>query len=339
LDFWDITKLLVRRWQIALPMLLLSVIITAVTMSQVKPDYVSTAYVQLVSPNAGNHEPGAVTPDQQNQWIGLGLSTLGNAAIVQVMDQTVADEFKRNGFAETYTVTMGESTPLVTFEVTGSSKAQAKETTDALVTKFTDSVEALQKANGVSNKAIMITGTRLDAGGNVKKSSSKVKRALVAVAAAGLLLTAGATIGADAWLRRRQSGEPLLDEADEGAATSPLVTQPIHQPMSQQHNQPHNQPPSGRRPGTVAGTVNTGTIHKSGERPTPVVTGADSHGLTVEYQRPAGVSASVKDNKPGERKPSSDETAIIMPDAESTVVIPLAAMPPRPASAKRGKNN
>src|SRR4051812_6830276 len=83
LDFWDITKLLVRRWQIALPMLLLSVIITAVTMSQVKPDYVSTAYVQLVSPNAGNHEPGAVTPDQQNQWIGLGLSTLGNAAIVQ----------------------------------------------------------------------------------------------------------------------------------------------------------------------------------------------------------------------------------------------------------------
>ncbi|MFI5907058.1 hypothetical protein [Dactylosporangium sp. NPDC051541] len=320
MDFWDITKLLVRRWQVALPMLLLSVIITAVTISQVKPDYVSTAYVQLVSPNAGNHEPGAVTPDQQNQWIGLGLSTLGNAAIVQVMDQTVADEFKRNGFAETYTVTMGESTPLVTFEVTGSSKAQAKETTDALVTKFTDSIEQLQKANGVSNKAIMITGTRLDAGGNVKKSSSKVKRALVAVAAAGLLLTAGTTIGVDAWLRRRRKpGEPPLDDAaDDTASTSPLLTQPNA---------------AGRRPGTIAGAVNAGSIHRS----VPVVTGADSHGLTVEYQRPG--SASAKDAKPGERKPAGDETAIIMPDAESTVVIPLAAMPPRPASAKRGKNN
>ncbi|GAA3277845.1 hypothetical protein Dvina_07525 [Dactylosporangium vinaceum] len=322
MDFWDITKLLVRRWQIALPMLLLSVIITAVTMSQVKPDYVATAYVQLVSPNAGNREPGAITPDQQNQWIGLGLQTLGNAAIVQVMDQTVADEFKKNGYAETYTVTMGESTPLVTFEVTGSSKAQAKETTDALVTKFTDSVEKLQKDNGVSNKAIMITGTRLDAGGNVKKSSSKVKRALVAVAAAGLLLTAGTTIGVDAWLRRRRKpGEPLLDDAaDDTAATAPLTAQ---RGMD-------------RRPGTAAGAVNAGTIHRS----VPVVTGADSHGLTVEYQRPAtGATAGGKDTKPGERKPSGDETAIIMPDAESTVVIPLAAMPPRPASAKRGKNH
>ena len=52
MDFWDITKLLVRRWMVAVPLLLLSAGITGVTVSQVKPDYVATAYVQLVPPAA-----------------------------------------------------------------------------------------------------------------------------------------------------------------------------------------------------------------------------------------------------------------------------------------------
>ena len=67
--------------------------------------------------------------------------------------------------------------------------AGAKETADALVAKFTGSVEQLQKANGVAKPSVMITAKRLDAGGNVKKSTSKIKRALVAVTAAGLLRT------------------------------------------------------------------------------------------------------------------------------------------------------
>ncbi|MEV8513122.1 hypothetical protein [Dactylosporangium sp. NPDC051484] len=307
MDFWDITKLLFRRWQIALPLLVLSVAITAVTVSQVKPDYVATAYVQLVPPNAGRTEPGAITPEQQNQWIGQGLQTLGNAAIVQVMDQTVFDEFKRRGYSETFTVTMGQSTPLVTFETTGSTKAQAKETTDALVTKFTDSVVKLQRDNGVSNKAIMITTSRLDAGGNVKKSTSKVKRALVAVAAAGLLLTAGTTIGIDAWLRRRRKGEFQGKDAEDTATTSPI----------------HSRGTAGASAG-VAGKSNVGGIVNSGDH-------------AIDYQRSAA-TARVGDTE-SLRRQALDETTIIVPDAESTVVIPLAAMPPRPASAKRGTNN
>ncbi|MFG2036661.1 hypothetical protein [Dactylosporangium sp. NPDC048998] len=306
MDFWDITKLLVRRWRIALPLLLLSVAITAVTMSQVKPDYVATAYVQLVPPNAGQSQPGAISPDQQNQWIGQGLQTLGNAAIVQVQDQTVVDEFKRLHYSDTFTVTMGQSTPLITFEVTGNSKAQAKDTVDALVTKYTDSVKRLQNENGVTKKEIMITANRLDAGGNVKKSTSKVKRALVAVAAAGLLLTAGTTIAVDAWLRRRKKGGKPGAEAEDTATTTPIQAR--------------------------AGTVAPG---KHVDRGLPIVTGADQHGLTVEYQRPGATPGPM-----GERiERRADETAIIVPDAESTVVIPLAAMPPRPASAKRGTTN
>jgi hypothetical protein len=60
----------------------------------------------------------------------------------------------------------------------------------------------------------------------VVKSSSKVKRALVAVLGAGLLMTAGVTVGLDAWLRRRKRRQ---EEAGDAAGTpaSALPAAPV----------------------------------------------------------------------------------------------------------------
>lgn len=318
MDFWDITKLLVRRWQVALPMLLLSAAITGATVSQVKPDYVATAYVQLVPPAAvktTTPEQQIMTADQRNPWLTQGLGTLGNAAIVQAQDQSVAEEFKRTGYADTYTVTMGQNSPLVTFEITGKSARQARDTAEKLVTVFTDSVAQLQTSLAVTQPNF-ITVKRLDLGGNVVKSTSKVKRALVAVAAAGLLLTAGVTIGADAWLRRRNARrrQRRLDEDDfESSPTTPLPT-----PQSGSSTQ-------------VGRGVNGGSGTRGGARQVPVVAGAAAGqaagdaGLTVEYQRPTGWDSHDPDKNP-------------VPDADSTVVLPLSAMPPKP-TAERGKSS
>jgi hypothetical protein len=321
LDFWDITKLLVRRWQIALPMLLLSAVITGVTVSQVKPDYVGTAYVQLVPPAPAKNttpEQQLTSADQRNPWLSQGLQTLGNAAIVQALDQTVVDEFKRTGYADTYTVTMGQNSPLVTFEITGTSARQARDTAEKLVTIFTDSVARLQTSLGVGDSSL-ITVKRLDLGANVKKSTSKIKRALVAVAAAGILLTAGATIGFDAILRRRNARRRLEEEGGESSMTTPLP------PL----------PPMARSEGTVrSGVGNNGTSGSSGVRQqVPVVAGAAAGqaaadaGLTFEYQRPANWDARDRESDSGSA-----------PDADSTVIIPLSAMPPKP-TAKRGKSS
>ncbi|WP_432835861.1 hypothetical protein [Dactylosporangium sp. CA-092794] len=323
MDFWDITKLLVRRWQVALPLLLLSAVITGVTVSQVKPDFVGTAYVQLVPPAPAKNttpEQQLTTADQRNPWLAQGLQTLGNAAIVQALDLSVVEEFKRTGYADTYTVTMGSNSPLVTFEITGSSAAQARDTAEKLVKIFTDSVAKLQTSLGVTD-ANLITVKRLDLGANVKKSTSKVKRALVAVAAAGILLTAGATIGTDAWLRRRNARRrrPFDDDGGESSATAPLP------------------PPISARAGGSASVrgasgingIGTVTGSRSDGRQVPVVAGAvagqaaGDAGLTVEYQRPT-----TWDNREPEKSP----------DADSTVIIPLSAMPPKP-TAKRGKSS
>jgi capsular polysaccharide biosynthesis protein len=215
-DFWDLTKLLVRRWMIMLPMLALAALLAVLTVGQVKPDYVATAYVQLVPPVLEQTKPNQATPDQRNPWLGLGLQTIGNAAVVTVQDRSVIDSLRAAGLSDSFTLTMAQSSPLVTFEIVGKTAQQARQSAEFLVERFTQSVATLQSAYGVS-PADSITARRLDLGTNVVKSSSKVKRALVAVVGAGVLLTAGVTVGVDAWLRRRQR------RRDETAAPVPSL--------------------------------------------------------------------------------------------------------------------
>jgi capsular polysaccharide biosynthesis protein len=201
LDFWDLTKVIFRRWQIALPMLLLTAGMTFAAVSVVQPDYVATAYVQLVPP-VPQTKPGQASADQRNPWLGQGLETLGNAAIITVLDQSVVDGFKAAGLSDSYTMEMGSSSPMLKIEVVGKTRKQAEDTTNQVVARFSASITSLQTAYGVATPDL-ITTRRLDLGTNVEKSDGNVKRALIAVAVAGLLLTAGLTVGLDAWLRSR----------------------------------------------------------------------------------------------------------------------------------------
>ena len=218
MDFWDLTRLLVRRWWIALPMLLLSAALAVLTVSLVKPDYTATAYVQLVPPAVGSPAPGQPTADQRNPWLGMGLRSIGDAARVTVLDKTVVDELKARHYSDSYTVELDQSSPLTTFQVVGDSRQQAREAADFLVTRYTRSIATLQASYGVST-ADTIAARRLDQGTNIEKSTSKIKRALVAVAGAGILITAGVTIGLDAWLRRRagrRAAKPALPASTSG---------------------------------------------------------------------------------------------------------------------------
>jgi hypothetical protein len=229
LDIWDLGRLLRRRWRIAVPILLVALVMTALVFTQVKPDYVGTAYVQLVPPVPTNTAPGSnQTPDLRNPWLGQDLRTLGNAALVSVQDLGYVQSLKDQGYSDSFTATMSDSTPLVTFEVTGKSAVQTKGTADQLVSRYGGSVASLQTSYGATI-ADEITARRLDTGTNIVVSSSNKKRAVAAVLAAGIILSVALTVAADAWLRRRsqlaaqQAGEaeptPESDEPDSPAPT------------------------------------------------------------------------------------------------------------------------
>jgi len=216
-DFWDLAKVLFRNWVVAVPMLLLTTGLTVLTFSAVKPDYVATAYVQLVQPAPPvPAKVGEPTRVQVNPWLGQGLQTLGNAAIVTVQEQSVVAAMKAAGYTDSFTFEMGGDTPMVKIEAVGKTKAQAAGTADELVARLTASVVTLQKNEHVID-ADMIAARRLDQGTNVETSNSNVKRALVAVFAVGLMLTVATTVGFDALLRaraKRRAGKMSASELE-----------------------------------------------------------------------------------------------------------------------------
>lgn len=202
MDFWDLTKLVFRRWYVALPLVVLTAVLTVYTTAKVKPDYKATSYVQLIPPPAASTTTNI--KDLQNPWLDLGLGALDTAATYAVVDQTFLGQLKQQGLSDNVVITAGYPAPIATVEVIAPSQEIAGQTTDLVVQHFDEVVKALQNDYGVKPAGLILT-RRLDTGKNLSQTGGKVKRALIAVAGAGLLLTAGITIGFDALMRRRKN--------------------------------------------------------------------------------------------------------------------------------------
>lgn len=218
MDFWDLMRVLIRRWRITVPTLIACVGLTYLPIVAAQPDYIATSYLQLVPPVAQPAKAGQPVT-QRNPWLNQDLSTLGDAAIVTLQDQSVLDELKISGLSDSYTLQMGSDSPeaetygtgptipMVTLEVVAKSRQQAEDTANNLIVRFNTNLASLQTAYGVSSTD-MITTHRLDLGNNILRSNSNVKRVVVALVAVAVLATVALTAGIDAWLRRRPRYAP-----------------------------------------------------------------------------------------------------------------------------------
>jgi hypothetical protein len=199
-DFWDLTKLVFRRWLIALPLLVLSIAATVYTAVTAKPDYVMTSYVQLIPPSVGSDANPNIQP--RNPWYVLGLGTLGQASIYATQDQKYLNELQDAGHSINFSLTMGYPDPIITVQVVAATPQETIATMQLVIKRFQDRAQSLQKERGVRDQDMILT-QRLDQGENLKASGGKVKRAIIAVAVVGLLFTTGLTVLFDAMARRR----------------------------------------------------------------------------------------------------------------------------------------
>ncbi len=307
MDFWDLTKLLFRRWYVAGPLLLLTIAGTVLAGMRIEPDYVATSYVQLVPP--------AVTPKQndgkaarpRNPWLDLGVSSLGKAALLTVQDQKVVEILKKSGLSDDFTLTLDSALPIVTFEVIGDTEVQASSTAEELIKRFGGSVTSLQKEYGAAADQ-SITTRQLDLGDNVIESTSKVKRALVAIGAVGLLLTVALTIMVDALLRRRAAGRAGRDTGSAGeaavvnGAAAPATVNGVAAPSVV----------NGAAASTVNGAAASSTVNGVAA---PSVVNDNRHPDVIrQLARPS--AAEDRPSLPGE------ETAVITIGEDATIALP-----------------
>lgn len=201
MDFWDLTKLLFRRWRVSLPLFVLAIGISAAAAVMLKPSYSATSHVQLL-PAAAVQPTDVTTSGPHNPWSDLGVDALGQAALTAVLDQDVLTTLVADGYTDNITIGMNGPTPIVTITAVAKTPQLASSSALEVVQLLDQHVSALQSPYGIKSNEFITTRV-LDSGPQVQKVNSKVIRAVLVIAATGLVLTAGLTLLADAVLRRR----------------------------------------------------------------------------------------------------------------------------------------
>jgi hypothetical protein len=227
-DFWDITKVLFRRWYVAVPLL----VVTAAAAISVgiiqKPLYELTAYIQLV-PAAADPGP-AVTVKPVNPWNQIGLDALSTAAQLGTLDQTFLNSLKAQGKTPNFTINVGQPPSGDSFDIIGTSQKQVQDTADVVLARFSGYIQSLQTAYGVPASQIIRT-QRLDHGTNIARPNGKQLRAVIAVVGSGLLITCAGAIFVDYRARRRgQTGGRSRDTAPTPGGQGPIP--PPRRPVS-----------------------------------------------------------------------------------------------------------
>lgn len=223
MDLWDLTRLLLRRWYFAVPMLLATVAMVVLAAQTVSPDYKAMGYMQLIpAPSSGKIPDPKAKPRPVNPWLDLGYAALGNAAALTVTDSTALEKMAAAGYSDSVTVILNERTPLFEIEAVGDSKEQATGTVREVIKLLQADISAKQKQYGTLSEDTISTLVIND-GSSPEQDAGKVKRVLIVAAGLGLLTTTAATIALDYWLRRRKlrrAGEvEETDDADTPTGT------------------------------------------------------------------------------------------------------------------------
>ncbi|MEV6302493.1 hypothetical protein AB0M02_23970 [Actinoplanes sp. NPDC051861] len=233
MDLWDLTRLLLRRWYFAVPMLLVTVGAVVLAAKSVAPDYKAMGYMQLIpAPSAGKQPDPKAKPKPANPWLDLGYAALGNAAAITVTDPTNIEKLDKEGLSDSVTVVLSERTPLFEIEVIGDSEQQATATVQRVIKLLQDDIASKQKQYGALEEDTISTLVINDGSAPLQDTGMR-KRVLIVAAGLGVLVTTASTIILDYWLRRRSRSDD--DEQDSSGTTEPVATgksQPIRGSLS-----------------------------------------------------------------------------------------------------------
>jgi hypothetical protein len=218
MDFWDVARLMWRRWYVTLPALLLTGAATVWTGLNTEPDYQVTGHVAVVGPSIQRSETdSAVT--HVNPW---SNEALADAATIRLQGKALADALEAEGYSGEWSAIVTGRLPVIRLEVVAERPEYAQATLQRLREVIDEEVRNRQAEYNVAPEE-QITTVPYDGGETVEAVTGKVRRALIVVLGAGLILTTGLVVAYDAIARKRlaRAAERAGVSVDQPAAAEP----------------------------------------------------------------------------------------------------------------------
>lgn len=248
MDLWETLRIVMRRWMVSLPLLILAVVTALAIPSDVGQQYTSSASMIFLPSNVVVVETadGSDVLDRINSFEDVGGSEAAMALVVQLSltGQDVRTLVEAEGLEPEYTIVVDRGEPFMEVEVTTSSPALATGTVDYLVdaiqrdlTQRQDQVEA-PEADRITIQIISPTSPAL-------ASTGAALRVRLGVLVVGLALAVGAALfveGAANWSRRRQLATTGPSHAD--AAVRAAAGQPVSRNAADLGRDPARQAPA-----------------------------------------------------------------------------------------------
>jgi hypothetical protein len=296
MDFWELLKVLARRWYVVLPVILVAILLASSLPARVDPIYSSTGSVILVGPTGGE------ATRQANPFLTTTLAANAEAVALVATDPDARRAAAEAGVSTDYSVELaGSTSSVLVIEAEASTPQQAEETVLFVEGLLSEILVDQQERADVPEDAFMALQV-LTPEPTSEQVYDEEQRLRILILVIGILVAMllALSIEGIGELRRRRESSAQAGEVPEAAEDGPA-------PQEQRHVLTEDEAPSEERDvpfgtsgpsapppavpaadGTVDGDVTPG---RSGGVDQPDEARPRAHGDSAEGRQPTPTSA------------------------------------------------
>ncbi len=229
MEFWTSVKVIIRRWYVVVPCLLLTAVIGLYLVKHVQPTYQASGSVLLSGSGQAADTETASTVPGVNPYANMDQSQLAFLVSQSAGSTAFQEQMTAAGATGAYSVTAIPGEPAMTVTLTAPTAEQAMTSYRRLVTLLNDQIHLKQRAVGAPTNTFVGVQDWTSPSSAVPVNAAKVK-ALILVLVIGLLLTLGLTFLVDAilvhgapWSRSNDEADDAQDDLDDVLALDDLL--------------------------------------------------------------------------------------------------------------------
>ena len=215
MEFWTSVRVMVRRWYVVVPCLILTGAMGMYLVNHVKPTYQASGSVLLSGNGQAAHVETASTVPGVNPYANMDQSQLAFLVSQSAGSSSFADQMTAAGATGNFSVTAIPAEPAMSLTVTASTPEQALSSYHELLALLNEQITLKQRAVGAPSNTLVGVQAWTSPSSALPVNAAKVK-ALILVLVIGLLLTLGLTFLVDAALTHRVAWSRSRRGADDG---------------------------------------------------------------------------------------------------------------------------